>query len=283
MAGASESGAKATRDPHAAPLRSCELRFYEELNDFLPPARRKRAFSYSFTGTPAVKDAIEALGVPHTEIDLILVDGRSVGFDERLAGGERVAVYPVFERVDIGPVVRLRPRPLRVPRFVLDVHLGALARYLRLLGFDSVWRNDLDDAAIVEISVDEHRIILTRDRGILKHGRVTHGYWLRATDPLAQLDEVVRALDLGTRIEPYTRCLECNGGLVDIGRDEAAPDVPPRVLEEHDAFRRCTGCGRVYWPGTHQPRLDAIVARARAAAEQPRARPGRDHGSNVDR
>lgn len=256
------------RDPHAAPVATAEFRFYEELNDFLPASRRKRAFAYTFTGTPAVKDAIEALGVPHTEIDLITVDGRSVGFEHRLVGGERVAVYPTFERVDIAPLVRLRPRPLRVTRFVLDVHLGALARYLRLLGFDAAWHNDLDDAVIIRAGAAERRIILTRDRGILKHGSVTHGYWLRATDPLEQLDEVVRALDLAGQLAPYTRCLECNGALADVGRDAAAGRVPDRVLVRHATFKRCGDCGRIYWPGSHQPRLDAIVERARAAGER---------------
>ena len=115
---------------------TCEFRFYEELNDYLPPGLRKRTITREITGTPSVKDAIEALGVPHTEIDLILVDGRSVRFDCRLRGGERVAVYPEFERFDITPLHRLRPKPLREPRFVADVHLGTLARFLRLLGFE---------------------------------------------------------------------------------------------------------------------------------------------------
>jgi hypothetical protein len=142
-----------------------EFRFYEELNDFLAPVLRKRAFSYAFNGTPSVKDAIEAIGVPHTEVDLVLVDGKSVDFTRRLAGGERVAVYPVFERLDISQVTRLRARPLRVTRFVLDVHLGKLARYLRLLGFDTCYRNDYDDDAIIGLARGESRIILTRDKG----------------------------------------------------------------------------------------------------------------------
>lgn len=269
-AGVNRAAAEAAHDSHAAPRRTAEFRFYEELNDFLPAARHKRAFTHSFTGTPAVKDTIEALGVPHTEIDLILVDGRSVGFEHRLAGGERVAVYPVFERLDIEPVVRLRPRPLRITRFVLDVHLGTLARYLRLLGFDTLWRNDLDDAEIAEIAAVERRIVLTRDVGLLKVGRVTRGYFLRATEPLEQLDEVVRALDLGGSLAPYTRCLACNGRLAEIGRDAAACAVPPRVLETHADFKRCTGCERVYWPGTHRHGLDAVVARARAASRRRR-------------
>lgn len=152
-----------------------------------------------------MKDAVEALGVPHTEVDLILLNGVSVGFDEALHDGDRVAVYPVFEAIDVAGLTRLRPEPLRVVRFVADVHLGTLARYLRLLGFDTLWRNDLDDDEIIDLSLAEKRIILTRDRGILRTGRVSHGYRLRATQPLLQLEEVVRRLDLERLIAPHTR------------------------------------------------------------------------------
>lgn len=250
---------------HPAIEHSSEFRFYEELNDFLAPQRRKRSFEHRFTGNPSVKDTIEALGVPHTEIDVILVDGHSVDFSERLHGGERVAVYPTFERLDVAPLTRLRPEPLRVTRFVLDVHLGTLARYLRLIGFDALWRNDYDDAAIIRIANDEHRIILTRDRGILRNGRVTHGYWLRSTDPAEQLEEVILALDLRRRLRPYSRCLECNGPIEPIERDVARRSVPPRVLEQQRDFTRCVVCGRVYWAGSHRRGLDAVVARARSA------------------
>jgi hypothetical protein len=126
-------------------MPAAEFRFYEELNDYLPASRRKRSFTHTFAGAPAIKDIIEALGVPHTEIDLILVDGRSVRFSHRLRGGERVAVYPMFERFDIRPLHKLRPKPLRRTRFVADVHLGRLARYLRLLGFDTLYSTKLDD------------------------------------------------------------------------------------------------------------------------------------------
>ncbi len=252
-------------DPHAPASRVAEFRLYEELNDFLPPERRKRSFRYHFRGTPAVKDTIEAIGVPHTEVDLVLVDGQSVGFDCLLSGGERVAVYPVFERLDISPVMRLRPEPLRVTRFIVDVHLGTLARYLRLLGFDTLWRNDLEDEAIIQRSVGEHRIILTRDLGILKDGRVTHGYWLRSMEPMAQVEEVVRTFDLGRRLDPYTRCMECNGALAPISRREAAFRVPLQVFLVYRDFSRCRGCGRIYWPGSHVRRLEAVIDRARAA------------------
>jgi hypothetical protein len=144
-------------------MPAAEFRFYEELNDYLHASRRKRSFTHTFAGAPAIKDIIEALGVPHTEIDLILVDGRSVRFSHRLRGGERVAVYPMFERFDIQPLHKLRPKPLRRTRFVADVHLGRLARYLRLLGFDTLYSTKLDDRSLVAISVRERRILLTRD------------------------------------------------------------------------------------------------------------------------
>jgi hypothetical protein len=251
------------------PQKEIEVRFYAELNDFLPADRRQVAFLRSFEGTPSVKDTIEATGVPHTEIDVILVNGRSVDFTHRLQGGERVSVYPTFERFDISEVTRLRPAPLRVTRFIADVHLGALARYLRLLGFDTVWERDLTDEDIIDRALREKRIILTRDRGILRNGRVSHGYWLRATDPQRQLDEVVRALALSRAIQPYTRCMECNGKIRGASSTEIAGDVPSRILEYYREFSKCNGCGRVYWAGSHRKKLDAIVARIQDSVAAP--------------
>lgn len=247
-----------------ADRREAEFRCYEELNDFLPVAVRKRSFLHHFGGTPAVKDVIEALGIPHTEVDLILVDGRSVRFDHKLRGGERVAVYPMFERFDIRPIYRLRPRPLRTPRFVADVHLGKLARFLRLLGFDTHYENSLDDAALVRISLRERRTLLTRDLGLLKHRGLTRAYWLRATDAERQVGEVVAAFSLVSESRPFTRCMTCNGPLEPVSRASVADRVPPRV---HRAFRKFVSCGRcrrVYWRGTHFKRLNQLVRRARS-------------------
>ncbi|MDQ2696106.1 MAG: Mut7-C ubiquitin/RNAse domain-containing protein [Pseudomonadota bacterium] len=239
--------------------RLAEFRFYEELNDFLPPARRKLAFSYAFAGTPSVKDAIEAIGVPHTEIDLILVDGESVGFDRLLRGGERVAVYPMFERFDIAPLVRLRARPLRRPRFVLDVHLGKLARYLRLVGFDALYRNDYDDPTIIRLALAEGRVILTRDKGILKHAAVTHGYWLREVRPPCQLREVVRVFQLNRQLQPFSRCLDCNGELQAAARDAVLHGLPPHTRQRFETFYQCRECRKVYWAGSHYERMRAMV------------------------
>jgi uncharacterized protein with PIN domain len=253
-------------DPHTRVSHEIEIRFYAELNDFLSAEKRQHAFTHTFTGTPSVKDTIEAIGVPHTEVDVILVDGGSVGFGHRLQGGERVAVYPVFERYDVSPVTRLRPAPLRVTRFVADVHLGSLARHLRLLGFDTTWERDLDDEEIIRIARDERRIILTRDKGILKNGHVTHGYWLRSTDPITQVEEVVRAIDLARNIEPYTRCMECNGEVQPVDRAAVVHSVPLQVFLVYRDFKRCVRCHRVYWKGSHLRRLDRIIERARNVA-----------------
>lgn len=234
--------------------RQCEFRFYEELGDFLSPERRKRSFLHAFDGTPAVKDRIEALGVPHTEVDLILVDGEPVGFHHRLRGGERVAVYPMFECFELGSATRLRPTPLREPRFVLDVHLGRLASYLRLLGFDTLYRNDYGDEELLAISRTQHRILLTRDTGLLKRTAVTHGAFLHATDSRRQLREVCDRFQLDERIAPFTRCARCNGAVAPLTSGIAEPDERD-TRRERDRFSRCVRCGQVYWPGSHLVRL----------------------------
>lgn len=238
---------------------TARFRFYEELNDFLPSARRRVRFPYRFDGSPSVKDAVEAIGVPHSEIDLILVNGESVDFRYHLRDGDDVAVYPVFESLDIGTVTRLRPEPLREPRFILDVHLGRLARYLRMLGFDTLYDNGWDDHEIVRIARDRRRIILTCDVGLLKHGDVTHGYWIRSRISREQLREVIARFDLARKIRPFQRCLVCNGVVKPVPREEVADQLSPRTLAYYDAFHRCESCGRVYWKGSHWERMQRII------------------------
>jgi uncharacterized protein with PIN domain len=239
--------------------KEAEFRFYEELNDFLSPDRTKRSFQYRFGGTPSVKDAIEAIGVPHTEVELIVVNGESVGWDYLLRAGDRVSVYPVFESLDVSPVVRLREAPLRLVRFVADVHLGKLVRLLRMLGFDTVYRRDYKDADIVAIAVEERRIVLTRDRGILKTKAVTHGYWVRSSKPEEQLREVLGRFDLASEVKPFVRCMVCNGGLESVEKEEVADRLPRNSAIHYDEFHRCTECGKVYWKGSHYENMRKSV------------------------
>ncbi len=245
---------------------SVTFRFYQELNDFLPPEKKKKAFQYSFSGNPAVKDSIEALGVPHTEVDLILVNGRSVDFYYQLQEGDRVAVYPVFESIDIKKITRLRPKPLRETKFILDVHLGSLARTLRMLGFDSKYRNSYEDPEIVRIALAEGRIILTRDRGLLKRRQVTHGYCVRSDDPDAQAREILQRFDLYDSIEPLARCISCNGRINSIGKDEVEDRLELKTKKFYETFYRCSGCGKVYWKGSH---FSSILDKISAISERP--------------
>nr|WP_262921400.1 Mut7-C ubiquitin/RNAse domain-containing protein [Maribellus maritimus] len=251
-------------DSHTSVIRSSKFRFYEELNDFLPKEWKKTIFSFSFTGTPSIKNVVETIGVPHAEIDLILVNGESVPFGFLLKGNEKVSVYPAFETFDISSVIRLRPEPLRKTQFVIDVNLGKLARKLRLLGFDSVFRNNLEDDEIVEIAVNEKRIILTRDKGVLKHSKVTHGYWLRNDNPKIQLKEIIERFQLQNQFRPFSRCSNCNGSLRAIQKAEATGRVPQDTLQIFDSFWECTGCSNVYWEGSHFERINKWLERLKA-------------------
>jgi len=232
-------------------VSTAHFRFYEELNDFLPPLQRKQVITYPFSGAPAIKDPIEALGIPHTEVDLIVINGRSVDFARPLKDGDRVAVYPVFESFDITPLVQLRDRPLRRTVFILDVNLGKLARRLRMLGFDAEYANSYNDREVVELSVKQSRIILTRDRRLLFHKAVTHGYWVRSVDPAEQLREVLRRFDLYRDIRPFHRCLECNGVVHAVAKEQVDAALQPLTRRYYKEFFRCCQCRRIYWKGSH--------------------------------
>jgi uncharacterized protein with PIN domain len=257
-----------------------ELRVYGALGDFLPPARRGAAFALDVHDRTSVKDAIEAAGVPHCEVFLVLADGEPAAFGATVRDGQRVAVYPHFDSVDIGELAAAgAPRP-PLPRFVLDGHLGRLAAYLRALGFDVRHRRDADDAELAATAADEDRVLLTRDVGLLKRGAVRHGAWVRAVRPREQVDEVVRRFRLAPLARPFTRCLRCNTPLRDATPAEVAARVPPRVRARFDAFLACPDCARVFWRGTHHAHLvrtlDGMKAGTRpdhsVAAPLPRVR-----------
>jgi len=240
-----------------------EVRAYAELNDFLPPESRGVAVRRPFRSHQTVKDVLEAMGIPHTEVDLILVNGSPRGFGHRPSAGDRIAAYPTFEALDIGPTARLRPVPLRDPRFAVDVNLGRLARLLRVLGFDVWWSSDADDATLAEVSLDEQRILLTRDRGLLKRRAITHGLFVHSQHPEEQTLEVIRRLDLGQRLAPLTRCLHCNGELAAVSKDEVIDQLEPLTRQYYEEFSRCVECGRIYWAGSHHARLVGLVERLR--------------------
>jgi len=237
-----------------------KIRFYEELNDFLPQDRRKVSFEHGFRQAGSIKDMAETLGVPHTEIDLILVNGQSVDFNHIVQDGDNISVYPVFESLDISPVTHLRPAPLRQTRFVLDTHLGRLAAYLRMLGFDTLYRNDYGDPDLADISVSEHRILLTCDRQLLMRKQITHGYYVRERQPRKQLVEILSRFDLFGTLRPFTRCMHCNGKIKAVNKGEIASRLMPRTKAWYNEFWQCPKCSKIYWKGSHYQRMQQLIS-----------------------
>jgi uncharacterized protein len=237
------------------PEKKVWFRFYEELNDFLPAGKVKQDIIYVFKGNPSVKDAIEAQNIPHTEVDLIIVNGNPVDFSYKLNEGDRVSVYPVFETFDITSIKGNREKPARETRFILDVHLGKLAKYLRMAGFDTKYRNNLEDSEIITISLEENRIILTRDRGILKNKMVQKGYYLRSQNPRQQLMEIIQRFQLQGNIRFLSRCIACNGIIFKVPKEEIEQQLMPGTRNNFEKFYRCGDCMKVYWKGSHYERM----------------------------
>ncbi|MDH3251919.1 MAG: Mut7-C ubiquitin/RNAse domain-containing protein [Ignavibacteria bacterium] len=234
------------------------IRLYAELLDYLPLAGR--CLACPLEKPEPVEGVLRRLGVPMEQVDLVLVNGTSAGAGARIFPGDEVSVYPVFESFDIRSVVRLRDRPLRRVRFVADVHLGKLATFLRMLGFDTLYRNDYQDWQLVGISVGEGRVLLTRDRTLIEQGGVTRGYLVRESVSRRQLGEVVRRFDLYALVDPFTKCLRCNTDIVMVSKDSVMRRLPPVVRLCFDTFWRCRTCDRIYWRGGHVQRMTELIA-----------------------
>lgn len=244
------------------------FRFYEELNEFLPYERRKRQFACACAQAATTKHMIEALGVPHTEVELVLVNGESVDFDRLLNEGDRVSVFPKFESLDITPLLRVRDRPLRVMRFIADAHLGGLASLLRMAGFDTLYDNGFQDDEIADIAASEGRIVLTRDRDLLKRRVITHGCYVRALKSRHQFREIFNRLELARGTQPFTLCLHCNAPLRAVDKAVVLDRLPPRVRERYQRFSTCDVCHRVFWEGSHWQHMRALLDEVVPTAEQ---------------
>lgn len=235
------------------------FRFYAELNDFLAPERRGREFSSPCARAATAKHMIEALGVPHTEVELVLVNGKPAGFDHLLENNDRVAVYPHFRRLDVRPLSPICPSFADHFRFVADAHLGGLARLLRMAGFDTLYDNHFQDGEIEEIAGLGRRIVLTRDRELLKRRAVVHGCYVRETRPAHQLHEIFARLNLAPQVKPFTVCLDCNAPLRPISKAEVLMRLPPAVRERFERFCICDICQGVFWEGSHWRRMRELL------------------------
>lgn len=233
--------------------------FYGNLNDFLLKKEKHQKITYSFKGTPSVKDAIEAIGIPHVEVEWLLVNRAPTPFYTSLQAGDFVEVYPQTSPPDGLLAPPVRDNSFTPHRFALDMHLGALARRLRLLGIDTHYQPVIADQELARIAHEEHRIVLTRDIPLLKQKIIEWGYWLRSQQPKEQLLEVIRRYRLAPYFAPFTRCLSCNGFIQPVDKNAVLHQLPPGTQEYFHAFYQCSQCGKVYWKGSHYERMEQFL------------------------
>ncbi len=228
------------------------FRFYGELEEFFPHARRGSEHRVVFNGPQTVKHLVESVGVPHIEIGRMENEGHPVGWDYRPRGGECIRVYPRLPR-------QRWPADLDAPRFALDGHLGRLASYLRLLGFDTWYRPQVEDADLAAVAVSEKRVVLTRDQDLLKRKILDYGYWVRNTDPHRQVEEILARFGIAELARPFTRCPRCNGLLEPVPKELVLEQLEPLTRKHYDEFYRCAACGQVYWRGSHFAALESLL------------------------
>ena len=230
---------------------TANFRFYGQLGTFLAPAHRERAFDCVCARQATAKHMIEALGAPHTEVGQILINDAAASLSTVLREGDRVQVHPALPAASTTP-----------PRFVADAHLGGLARMLRMAGFDTLYDNAFDDATIEALAVGEQRLVLTRDRDLLKRSRIERGCYVHAIKPAQQLAEIAHRLQLTVQARPFTLCLHCNARLVTVSPDAVADQLPPLIRAGQYALSRCPVCARVYWKGSHWRRMRGLLEAA---------------------
>jgi uncharacterized protein with PIN domain len=241
-----------------------EMRFDEELWLFLAARDRRARTRVAYDGTSSLGHVVESLGVPLTEVGTLRVDGERVATSHRPRDGALVEVSPIvrpqpvpMSEPDPNSAAGSTPDGETMPRFLLDVHLGTLARRLRLLGLDAAYRCDSDDDALLREANVEQRVLLTQDRGLLRRRRLWFGAFVRGANPDQQLADVLDRF--APDLAPWTRCLACDGLLTQVPKREVEDELQPGTRRTYDAFARCRSCGRVYWPGAHYARLTEIV------------------------
>jgi len=228
-------------------MSAAYFRFFGRLRDFLPRGQRDQVIAVDFQERQSIKHLAESLGVPHPEIGQVLVNGLEGTLSTITQDGDRIDVHPVQN----GPPVE--------PRFVLDNHLGRLTAYLRMLGFDCLYRNDYNDEELADTSQTEERILLSRDRRLLMRKSVTYGYCLRSLDSLEQLTEIIQRFDLIKRVIPFHRCLRCNHLLAPVAKEVILDRLEPLTKLYFDEFQICPACKQIYWKGSHYEKMRGLI------------------------
>ncbi len=228
------------------------LQFFGALRYFLPASRAGGPFDYAFDQKISIKHIIESCGVPHPEVGVIRANDKPVDLSYHVQPGDSILVFPI----ETGQVESTEPA-----RFVLDNHLGKLADYLRLLGFDTLYHSEWDDEQLAQVAFDQSRILLTRDRGLLKRKIVTRGYCVRHDLPDDQVEEVIRQFGLTGQVTPFIRCPRCNGLLASVEKSAIIDRLQPLTCRFYDEFTQCQDCGQIYWKGSHYQRMQPFIER----------------------
>ncbi len=236
------------------------IRFYEELNDYLSEDIRRQDILIDTKEGNSVGELIYSFGVACAAVDLILVNGHSANFDYILQDNDQISVYPVFERFNITSVSLIENSPLRNLKFICDDHLGRLAKYLRMLGFDTLYNNDYDHNILISLSNSHNRILLSRDKKLLLNKKITRRYLVKQAEPGEQVREVLEYFDLKKNITPMSRCLECNGVVQQVPEESVKHRIEKYIIEINDEFTECKGCGKIFWKGSH---YDSMMKRIR--------------------
>ncbi|HVN49135.1 MAG TPA: Mut7-C RNAse domain-containing protein [Bacteroidota bacterium] len=238
---------------------SIHIRWYGELNDHLPLEQQYSHIVHHLERRITVGEFVSRFDIPVDSIDLVLVNGTSVDLEYFLNDRDTIAVFPVFESFDISSLEKIHEHPLRRPKFVLDVHLGKLANHLRMLGFDTLYRNDYTDDLLCQISLREHRTLLSKDRSLIETKSLTHAYFVKNKNPRLQLLEVLNRFQLLSLASPFTRCIECNTILQPIEMKQILFRLPAPVKEWCTEYQWCSVCDRIYWKGTHFKKMQEFI------------------------
>ena len=240
------------------------IHFHDSLNDFLRVDQRDTELVHNLEEPRSVKDLFESIGVPHTEVNLIIINAKSVDFDYRLKPNDHIEIYPASTETrlklkNITPLIDCQHEPLEEPRFVLDVHLGRLAAYLRMLGFDTLYRNDYDDPELADISHHEERILLSCDRRLLMRKLVNRAYFVRSRQPKQQLLEILSRYDLYELQKPLSRCMNCNGKMKPVKKQAIEDQLLEKTKKYYDDFFQCQSCKKIYWKGSHYLKMKDMI------------------------
>lgn len=236
------------------------LRFYGPLNDFLKNILREKEFVYEFFVAGSIKDAIESFGVPHTEVFFLTVNNEPADFNKKYHDGDMIAVYPKFFSLPIKRNTCVKRDDWYPPRFILDVHLGKLCKKLRMLGIDTLYKNNFTDEQILVQSLNDNRIILTRDIELLKNNKAIHGYFIRSINSKKQIQELINYFELTAYIYPFTRCIVCNGILHKIEKDTIKANIPSGTYNQFDDYYQCSSCKKIFWKGSHYMDMKKMIS-----------------------